>query len=528
MTRRFMWLPFVCTSLMTLSGCRTSAVWRGGSDLQMNIRLHGAIPAAKGEPRDVLVKVLRHDGVWTGAFARARRWNAATHAVDASDLTLGKDGSVQGDVVVTLLPDAWIPGDGKPRILRASVSAQATWAGIAGVYAGDFEGEETSGEVSGSVDIPDVIEGDMAGLLRVFLAVPGQKRKQVVLRFESSGGQVTSLKAQEIAVGSYALEISADGMTGCVSLRDGDRPAHDMDLSLCFLGKDIGGALRWVGSEQEPLLSPVSGSLEAMADSGLTNCPEEGDVHSSERLARIEAARRKARAVDVDAVFPAATFETDGRTLPYRLFTPPQAGVQKPCPVIVFLHGAGQRGDDNTRQLTEWPRYMATEDVQDREPCYVLVPQAASGWDGWGDAEASNKPTYGQAVLRLLDQLEGTLAIDRSREYVTGLSMGGFGTCYLLCEAPGRFAAGVPICGAIAELADVEVATPVWICHGNADVTVPVDLSRELFMAMCKKGRSPRYTEYDMVGHGVYSHVYSRPDIYAWMFAQQRRDVASR
>jgi len=221
--------------------------------------------------------------------------------------------------------------------------------------------------------------------------------------------------------------------------------------------------------------------------------------------------------------------QSDGATLRYRLFTPqPAPGGGKP-PLVLFLHGAGERGDDNAAQLKhgvgEFHRRQA------KHPCLVLVPQCPEGrkWvevDWGGGGGAGTFPAEPSEPLRLtLEVVDGLIAagkVDPDRVYVTGLSMGGYGTWYAAGMPGSRFAAAAPICGGgDPAWAKRYLGLPVWAFHGDDDRAVPVGRSREMIEAIRAAGGDPKYTEYPGVGHDSWTRTYADDAFHAWLFAQR-------
>jgi predicted peptidase len=223
-------------------------------------------------------------------------------------------------------------------------------------------------------------------------------------------------------------------------------------------------------------------------------------------------------------------FQSGGATLRYRLFAPePAAGGAKP-PLVLFLHGAGERGDDNAAQLkhgvAEFYRRRATH------PCFVLAPQCPAGrkWVevDWGGADgAGTFPAEPSQPLRLaievMDLLIAAGRVDPDRLYVTGLSMGGYGTWYAAGMPGSRFAAAAPICGGGDQAwAKRYVGLPLWAFHGAEDRAVPVGRSRQMIAAVKAAGGEPKYTEYPAVGHDSWTQTYADDAFHAWLFAQRR------
>lgn len=211
--------------------------------------------------------------------------------------------------------------------------------------------------------------------------------------------------------------------------------------------------------------------------------------------------------------FRKATFDT----LPYALYVPRGTPPEKGWPLVVFLHGAGQRGSDGRKQIAVGlPRHLKQH--PERWPGIVTMPQCPEGlyWEG---------PVL-ESVYRLIMRLEQEFGTDPERLYLTGLSLGGHGTWNLACLHPDRFAAIVPMCGA-ADPLRVALALqhmPVWNFHGTDDDVVPVEFSRVLELALKKNGnKTHRFTEYDGVGHAVWDVAYANEELPRWLFAQRRK-----
>jgi predicted peptidase len=233
-----------------------------------------------------------------------------------------------------------------------------------------------------------------------------------------------------------------------------------------------------------------------------------------------------------DLVIEAREFvAADGSQFLYRLLLPPGFDMHdesRSYPLLIFLHGAGERGDDNKAQL-KWGREFM-EMVAREHDCVVLVPQCPSG-QKWVDVDWSardhrlpDKPSQPmQALLELLPNLAKKLRLDPDRFYVMGLSMGGYGTWGMIQRDPKRFAAAVPICGGgDVSRAEAIKDVPVWCFHGSDDRAVPVERSRMMIDAMRKAGGEPKYTEYDGVGHNSWSPAFKEPELPKWLFAQRR------
>ena len=182
--------------------------------------------------------------------------------------------------------------------------------------------------------------------------------------------------------------------------------------------------------------------------------------------------------------------DANGDTLRYRLLLPLDYDRDKEYPLVVCLSGIGGWATDNIRQIADcWPANVLVDSTNRRDyPSFVLVPQCPREID-WGD--------MGPLVFDVIEQIEAEHSIDPQRRYVTGTSMGGFGTWHFITTHPRMFAAGVPICGGGDPERAGEIAhVPVWVFHGVLDDAVPVELSREMVAALRAAGGEPKYTEY--------------------------------
>jgi predicted peptidase len=224
---------------------------------------------------------------------------------------------------------------------------------------------------------------------------------------------------------------------------------------------------------------------------------------------------------DFDSLLEKKTFtmekDRDKGTLLYRLMKP--AGYKEDgkasYPLVVFLHGAGERGDDNKAQLKHGIADFAADGHRKKYPCFLIVPQCPDD-EVWvygfvKKLEKKKKPAIeaGDLVLALIDAVCKEYSIDKKRIYLTGLSMGGYGTWALLARRPELFAAAVPICGGgDVKTAGKIVKIPVWAFHGDKDTTVVAEESRQMIEAIKKAGGAPKYDEYKGVGHDSWTQTY--------------------
>ena len=253
-----------------------------------------------------------------------------------------------------------------------------------------------------------------------------------------------------------------------------------------------------------------------------------GAPNSPERLALVQEFRKQAEGID--QAFEARTYKGD-LVMPYRLFRPKATST---LPLVVYLHGSGGLGDDNLKQLglgnVFGTRVWALPENQKRFPCYVVAPQTDRGWVRYGepspgDSIARVEPGLGDGArlaLEVIDALVRELPIDARRIYLTGQSMGGAGAWHLLAQRPNLFAAGAICCGSRSADAVEGIRTPLWNFHGDADRTVPVEISRERISALRKAGAHPLSTEYAGVGHNVWEWAYTEPSLLSWIFSKRR------
>lgn len=195
----------------------------------------------------------------------------------------------------------------------------------------------------------------------------------------------------------------------------------------------------------------------------------------------------------------------------YLLFVPASYAKQEKWPLIVFLHGAGERGGDLDLVKKHGPPKIV-EGKPDFE-FIVVSPQVPerSHWEA-------------EKVGQIVDQLSKSLKVDVDRIYLTGLSMGGYGTWSTAAKYSDRFAAIVPICGGgDPETADQIKDIPCWVFHGAKDDAVPLKQSEEMVAALKKAGGKPKFTVYPDAGHDSWTESYNNPELYKWLLEQRRQ-----
>jgi predicted peptidase len=199
-------------------------------------------------------------------------------------------------------------------------------------------------------------------------------------------------------------------------------------------------------------------------------------------------------------------------SLNYLLYLPKEYEQDKgkKWPLILFLHGSGERGSDIEKVKSYGPPGLVSEGKD--MPFIIVSPQAPerTSWDP-------------DALTALLDEVEKQYAVDTDRIYVTGVSMGGSGTWRLAAAHPERFAAIAPICGTGDPSAAPRLAhLPVWVFHGAKDDQVPLQASQEMVDALKEAGNEARFTVYPEAGHDSWTQTYNNSAIFDWLLAQRR------
>ena len=233
-------------------------------------------------------------------------------------------------------------------------------------------------------------------------------------------------------------------------------------------------------------------------------------------------------------------YDCDQGRLPYRLLYPQTIDSTRKYPLVVFLHGAGSRGNDNESQLWIGGRFFLRPENREKYPAIVLFPQCpatevwadfrneinpASGIASKWEFPFTNQPTFPAAVLiKLLDSLAKLTFVDQSRIYIGGLSQGGMGVLDLVARRPDLFAAAFPICGGgkVSTVRNFAGKTSMWIFHGEKDDVVPVDFSREYYRLLQKADADVRYTEYPGVFHNSWINALAEPELLSWLFSKMK------
>ncbi len=235
-------------------------------------------------------------------------------------------------------------------------------------------------------------------------------------------------------------------------------------------------------------------------------------------------------------MFAKETFSSsEGTHLPYRILFPENYSKGKKYPLILVLHGAGERGDDNEKQLIHGSKLFLDSAVRKSYPAIVVFPQCPreSYWSSVTidrnsgplrlsfDYNNPITPPLSDAIS-LVQRLMEDEAVDTERVYITGLSMGGMGTFEAVHRFPGLFAAALPICGGGDTLHYKKVRTPFWVFHGADDSTVDVRYSRTMVKKLGELKMKVKYTEYPGVNHNSWDNAFAEKDFLKWMFRQKR------
>jgi len=232
-------------------------------------------------------------------------------------------------------------------------------------------------------------------------------------------------------------------------------------------------------------------------------------------------------------------FADGDRVLPYRLLSPLTEPGKK-YPLIIFLHGAFEKGEDNELQLQIGGRFFMRDSIRKNYPAFVLFPQCPAN-DAWAYFENKLDLTTGNytnwhfpfkpeptavtaGLLKLISRLLESDSIDKSRVYIAGLSQGGMGVLDIIARKPEWFAAGISMCGA-GDPATSNLfmgKTALWFFHGDKDPVVPPVFSEQFYRKLKRAKSTVRFTEYPGVEHNCWVKAFAEPDLMRWLFAQSK------
>lgn len=220
-----------------------------------------------------------------------------------------------------------------------------------------------------------------------------------------------------------------------------------------------------------------------------------------------------------------------GDSLNYRMLFPDYDTFRK-YPLVIFLHGSGERGNDNEAQLKWGVMNFATDQMMVGHSAIVIAPQCPEkmSWSNFDRNEdpvqtkllpAPSKPM--ELVIGLIMEMKKNRFVDTNRIYITGLSMGGFGTYDAIERYPNLFAAAMPVCGGGDASKAASIAhLPIWNFLGSDDGSVSPIYSLTMFNALMKAGAHPGFTQYPETGHFSWLAAYSDPQVYEWLFRQHK------
>ncbi|MEM8847336.1 MAG: alpha/beta hydrolase-fold protein [Bacteroidota bacterium] len=243
----------------------------------------------------------------------------------------------------------------------------------------------------------------------------------------------------------------------------------------------------------------------------------------------------KTMAQDTSA-YQKMTFEKEGKVMPYRILLPQNFSPKTKYPLILVLHGSGERGNDNEIQLVHGSGLFLEQNIRNSYQAIVVFPQCAaeSSWatvdvEGdfpdrefifYEDAKATSDMVLLEGLIR---HLKKEYKVDKSRMYVGGLSMGGMGTFELIRRNPKMFAAAFPICGGANPLISKRLKKPDWwVFHGDADNVVPEKYSAAMVETMGNQKINVKYTVYKGVGHNSWDNAFAESDLIPWLFSKSR------
>lgn len=223
-------------------------------------------------------------------------------------------------------------------------------------------------------------------------------------------------------------------------------------------------------------------------------------------------------------------FVIENDTLNYRILKPLNYDSTKQYPVHLFLHGAGERGNDNVSQLVHGSKLFLKKESREKYNSWVIFPQAPKyDWWGYKDPYKLNynvKESKAMSlVVKLMDNFSKRNDVNQNKIYVSGLSMGGMGTFVILNLRPDMFAAATPICGDgdPNSVNNYAKKIPIWIFHGSDDTVVSPKKSLKMANAIIDAGGSPKITFYENVGHDSWNNAFAEEDFLKWIHSKTKK-----
>lgn len=239
-----------------------------------------------------------------------------------------------------------------------------------------------------------------------------------------------------------------------------------------------------------------------------------------------------------NSAFDRGSYISKTDTLAYRILFPKKFDPSKKYPLIIVLHGAGERGNDNDAQLKYGPKLFLNDTIRQNYPAIVVFPQCpnnsfwanvkfdqnAAGKYIFNFQEGGAPTTAMHALLGLVDQMLDKPFVNKKQVYVGGLSMGGMGTFEILRRKPNTFAAAFAICGGdnTNNVNKYAKKVPLWIFHGQKDSVVPFDHSQVVVDALKAAGADPKFTIYPNDDHNSWDDAFAEPQLLPWLFSHSK------
>ncbi len=239
-----------------------------------------------------------------------------------------------------------------------------------------------------------------------------------------------------------------------------------------------------------------------------------------------------------DSLYQKKIFVRKADTIAYRILYPKNYDPAKSYPLVLVLHGAGERGSDNEKQLVHGSKLFASEKVRNEFPSIVIFPQCKKD-SYWSSVKIDrdkmplamtfdytrNETKDLSMAIALTKQIIKTEAVDKNRVYITGLSMGGMGTFEAVYRYPKLFAAAAPICGGgdAVHYNKKAASVPFWIFHGESDNVVAAEYSRIMYKRIQQFSKKAKYTEYPGVMHNSWDNAFAEPEFLPWLFANTKK-----
>jgi predicted peptidase len=240
----------------------------------------------------------------------------------------------------------------------------------------------------------------------------------------------------------------------------------------------------------------------------------------------------------VNSAFDRGSYNKKNDTLAYRILFPKKFDPTKKYPLVIVLHGAGERGNDNDAQLKFGPKLFLNDSIRRNYPAIVVFPQCPAN-DFWSNVkidkntlgktvfnfQEGGEPTHAMsALLGLVDQLLDKPFISKKQVYIGGLSMGGMGTLEMLRRKPNTFAAAFSICGGdnTNNVDKYAKKVPLWFFHGLKDSVVPFEHSQVVVDALKAAGADPKFTIYPKDDHNSWDDAFAEPQLIPWLFSHHK------